>query len=217
MKTNKFWVIIFASICGCLGLYFWCFNGELSLNSQDWAAFSTYFNGIIMPILTIINIFVFIKLTIAIDNKQTERHTKEINFQQKQILTNMRQNEIDFLVSILNEVGMQQDVAKQMIHCSKCQFTLITLMKSKQLLFPMIDNKPVYKAMLELDKNLKDLGAFYKRTLGLMCSDPGSILTNHGYSPEDNNTHIDLLRNVTNNKHIVIEGLSNFNIEQLTI
>ena len=76
-----------------IALYFCFFHYGFSKDSTSWSNFGGYINGILSPILTMVNIYVFIKLTTTISEiennrandaiKQNERHFKENLEQEK--------------------------------------------------------------------------------------------------------------------------------------
>ena len=91
-------IIIICTIIGLLELmvivaYFSIFNGSISTNNQDWGLFIQIFNGLIMMILTGVNIYIFYKLNITIENKNQERNIKA---------------KIDNIQSVLTELRVQQ-------------------------------------------------------------------------------------------------------------
>ena len=68
----------------------------LAINANhSWIEFSAIFNGIMMPILTAINVYVFVKLTNAVSEKDEIRSREELEYQKKMMLMQFRKNEID--------------------------------------------------------------------------------------------------------------------------
>lgn len=74
------------------------------VKSSLWLEFSVFFNGVMMPILTAINIFVFVKLTNAISEKDTIRSEKEMFFQRQLMLMQFRKTEIDIFEKTMDDV-----------------------------------------------------------------------------------------------------------------
>lgn len=97
-----FAIIIFVAFA--LGLYFHMFHGELSDDSYIWANFGNYINGLLTPFLTIVNIIVFIRLTMAIDNMEEQRSAKAIETEKQLLLMQLRKQEIDTLVEQLYKI-----------------------------------------------------------------------------------------------------------------
>lgn len=87
-------------------LYLLKFNKGLSDDSQEWNNFASYLSGLMMIVLTAINIYVFVKLTIAIDNSNEERRREEIKVQKLILLSNLRQNELNRFNEVLNNALM---------------------------------------------------------------------------------------------------------------
>lgn len=106
-RNNIIAVITISSLV-TIGLYFCMFHGSLSMDSKDWADFSTYFTGVLTPILTGVNIFVFIKLTVAIadgDGKaQKERHQNELAFRKRVLIIKNQQYEIRQFERVMNNL-----------------------------------------------------------------------------------------------------------------
>ncbi len=64
-------VITIPIIVLVIAVFAYCYNfkdGIISKQSDDWANFSTYINGLITPFLTIITIFVMLKVNYSIKN-----------------------------------------------------------------------------------------------------------------------------------------------------
>lgn len=75
--------IIVAVFCFLLvgGAYLFYFHDGLSFDQNDWGNFGAYFSGILMPILTAINIYVFIRLTIEIEDRSERKRQAELKTQ----------------------------------------------------------------------------------------------------------------------------------------
>ena len=98
-----------------LAFYFFMFNDGLSKDSNSWSNFGDYVNGVLTPILTAINIYVFIKMTIAISSLE-ERRTinaneieeirleKEMQHEKEMLLMQLRKQEIDTFVKQMNRI-----------------------------------------------------------------------------------------------------------------
>lgn len=103
MKKGWIIFIIFISIISTLSFYFFQFNNGLSLSNSDWGSFGDYLNGVLTPILTIINIWVFIRLTEAIDSSEKKQKADELSHRKKLLLIQLRQNELEKFSSIVND------------------------------------------------------------------------------------------------------------------
>ena len=74
----------------------------LAVNAnRSWLEFSAIFNGIMMPILTAINVYVFVKLTNAVSEKDEIRLSKELEYQKSMMLMQFRKSEIDAFSKII--------------------------------------------------------------------------------------------------------------------
>lgn len=114
LQKNVTLIIIVATIC-CLGLYLCMFNNGLSNNSNSWSNFGDYVNGVLTPIFTVINIYVFIKLTTAISRLEEKRYEnsmeiedkrreKEIEHEKELLLMQFRKQEIETFVEQTNRI-----------------------------------------------------------------------------------------------------------------
>lgn len=56
-----------------LGMYFFIFHYGLSSNSSDWANLGSYFSGMLLPILTFINILVLIEISVWLSKEDGNR------------------------------------------------------------------------------------------------------------------------------------------------
>lgn len=105
-------IIIICTIIGLLELmvivvYFSIFNGSISTNNQDWGLFIQIFNGLIMAILTGVNIYIFYKLNITIENKNQERNIKAKIDNVQSVLTQLRVNQYEEIRSLITNVKVE--------------------------------------------------------------------------------------------------------------
>ena len=66
------YIAIFVSVILII-LYFVFFHYGFSNDSNSWSNFGDYFNGVLTPILTVVNIYVFIRLTTVISEIESKR------------------------------------------------------------------------------------------------------------------------------------------------
>ena len=85
-------------------VYFVTFNGGLSTTNQDWDTFIQIFNGLIITILTVVNIFVFYHLTVVIEDKNQERAVKEKVFEAQSVITQMRVKQYEEVKGLIYDV-----------------------------------------------------------------------------------------------------------------
>lgn len=103
---------IIITVCAIIGLlelgfivaYFCIFNGEISTVNQDWDTFIQIFNGLVMAILTAVNIYIFYQLTVAIEDKNQERIIKQKISDAQTIITQMRLGEYERVKSLINDI-----------------------------------------------------------------------------------------------------------------
>ena len=76
-------------------LYCSVFRFGLSTQMSDWGNFGSYFSELIMPILTAINITVFVKMTKEISSIDERRSNNAIKAQKEITLMEFRKKEIE--------------------------------------------------------------------------------------------------------------------------
>lgn len=117
--------------------YFVFFHYGFSNDSNSWSNFGDYFNGVLSPILTAVNIYVFIRLTTTISDIESKRAQeaidqekirsdrelnqtkelfdkelehdkirleKEIENEKKLLLIQLRKQEIDSFLKVMNDI-----------------------------------------------------------------------------------------------------------------
>ena len=107
MKNIKFilfplFAVVIAITTIVLIVYLATFNKGVSANISNWDLFLTLYNGVIMTFLTIANIWVFYKLTIAIEDRNENRRIKDKLHESQKILTDLRVKEYISLKSEIN-------------------------------------------------------------------------------------------------------------------
>lgn len=160
-KVINITILIIILIVGfSISLYFWCFNYGLSNTQSDWAAFGGYIGGI----AAILNVGVFIWLTLAIkqageSQKQKEiEHQKNLNareleYQKKLILAQIRQKELENFIDIVNKafiidasifkVNITSPISAAIIH-------LESFLLCKGLLFPIDEDSVLFDKIAAL-------------------------------------------------------------------
>ena len=109
MKTLK---VILLSLFAVIALattiiiivYLITFNKGVSNEVSFWNLFLTFYNAIIATSLAIANIWVFYKLTLAIEDKNENRHIKGKLYDTQKILTDLRVQEYVNLKSEINNL-----------------------------------------------------------------------------------------------------------------
>lgn len=75
-----------------LALYFILFHSGFSNDSSSWSDFGDYCNGIITPILTAVNIYVFIRLTSRISEIESNRAQEILNQEKNHFDNELKQS-----------------------------------------------------------------------------------------------------------------------------
>lgn len=75
-----------------LALYFIIFHFGFSNDSSSWSDFGDYCNGIITPILTAVNIYVFIRLTSKISEIESNRAQEILNQEKNHFDSELKQS-----------------------------------------------------------------------------------------------------------------------------
>lgn len=96
-------IILLITLASVLGMYWKVFHDGFSNNSADWGNFGGYFNGLLMPILTIINIFVFVGISMKLSMLDDKRAEMESQGQKDLLLMQFQKKEIDNFERIMNE------------------------------------------------------------------------------------------------------------------
>ena len=109
MKIIKHSLIILMSLTTIasvivISCYFYVFSDGISTKNEDWNIFLTLFNGIVLSILTGLNVWVFFKLTSTIENNNDKRTIKNRLFEAQSIITQMRVNAYNEIQPILADI-----------------------------------------------------------------------------------------------------------------
>lgn len=163
MKEKRLLFIGILSLLFFVVLYLLKFNEGLSANSQEWSDFASYLSGLMMIVLTSINIYVFIKLTKAIDMNDDERRKQEVKVQKLILLSNFKQDEINQFNNVLNNALMIKpsfsiDEASRSI--VEATTYIETFINTKKHIFPNIEEESFVIKIVGLHKLL---GLLYKK------------------------------------------------------
>ena len=166
------YVILFVSIFLMLfitiflSLYFSKFHNDLSSEANDWAAFGSYIGGVVTPVLTIINIGVFIWLTLVIKNSGEEQKKKELEHQKRLIITQMRKTEIAQLSKILDSTFVPENNSfiysnsvndELKINLMRSLIEIDSFLNEKQNLFPLDHNSSAFLSLIDLHKMIGEV------------------------------------------------------------
>ncbi len=160
----------------------------LAINANhSWIEFSTIFNGIMMPILTAVNVYVFVKLTKAISEKDEIRSRKELEYQKKILLMQLRKSEVDTFDRITSKVFTYDD---NIVSLQNCMLSAVIYIES------------FYSSKLSLFDLEKDSSLAKEiRSLG------NSIATMNNGLLERKQMEKDVLLNLFSQKNIIIQKL----------
>ena len=101
--------IICVVLISIIVVYVFNFGFGLSSLSTDWANFGAYVSGLTVPLLTIANIYVVYKLTIAVENKNRERAIGQKMFESQVIVTQMRMRLYESMRALISEILVDLD------------------------------------------------------------------------------------------------------------
>ena len=143
-----------------IGLYICNFHFGLSNSHSKWSEFGDYFNGLLSPILTAINIYVFIRLTRVIDENDDLRQSKAEAHEKAMLLMQYRKAELDIFTStIQNAVVIKKDA--DVLSSSYPIMVALTYLecfaKTKLQLFSLEENSQTAKQILSLHGEIKKL------------------------------------------------------------
>lgn len=129
MKLSTREVAYLAIICvvliSIIVVYVFNFGFGLSSLSTDWANFGAYVSGLTVPLLTIANIYVVYKLTIAVENKNRERAIGQKMFESQVIVTQMRMRLYESMRALISEILVDLD------NSNDCEYRKLDKLKAK--------------------------------------------------------------------------------------
>ena len=152
-------IILLIALASVLGIYWKVFHGEFSNNSTDWGNFGGYFNGLLTPILTIINIFVFVGISMKLSMLDDKRAERESQGQKDLLLMQFRKKEIDNFERIMNDAlipssqfVISKEALARPIVCA--DLYIHTFLKSKLTLFNLEESSEIAQSIGELKMEL---------------------------------------------------------------
>ena len=146
-----------------LTLYFITFNAGLSQETNDWMAFGNFISGI----SALLNVVVFVWLTISIQKSDENSRKKDRKNQQNIIVSQLRYDDLKLLNSYLSEAtNLDKSISNygKLAHLSYC---IQVFRKSRQHLFPIIRTNPISSDLEELCKMLNRMSAILRDSAGL--------------------------------------------------
>lgn len=167
MKTLK---VILLSLFAVIALattiiiivYLITFNKGVSNEVSFWNLFLTFYNAIIATSLAIANIWVFYKLTLAIEDKNENRHIKGKLYDTQKILTDLRVQEYVNLKSEINNL-FANAFSKKGIKQNKENISSILMRMQNSILFCHSNNQatsvleaPIKQILDNLTENMSE-------------------------------------------------------------
>ncbi len=89
---------------GTIAFYAWHYHDGISSDVNDWGAFTNYFNGFLSPFLAIINIVVFVELTIAISEFDKKKSENEMKLQKALLRMQFRRQSVEEFSQNMNKL-----------------------------------------------------------------------------------------------------------------
>lgn len=210
MKEKNILIIVLLALLTFLVAYFLVFNGRISDNSQEWSNFASYLSGMMAIVLTSINIYVFVKLTKAIDANDDVKRNQELNVQKTILLTNLRQTEINKFDSILTNALILKptlfgtDTTRTLVEATSY---IETFVNTKKHIFTILDNKDFEEKISRLHTVLLAINAKWIENLPT-----AKDVENKLYVPLDINKEITEFLNLKND---VLRLLQEFTINAI--
>lgn len=129
------------------------------VKSSSLMEFGLFFNAFMMPILTAINIFVFVRLTNSISEKDTVQSEKELSFQKQLLLMQFQKAEIETFEKIMYNVFSIKSISDYKEYVNENSFSVLnaiyyldSFIKTKLTLFDL--NKES-----KISNDITDLGS----------------------------------------------------------
>lgn len=151
-------------------LYFYQFNDGLSLDHNNWSAFGSYIGGI----ATIMNVAIFMYLTIVIYRSDKIQKKNELDFQKKLLIAQLRKSEIEKLQR-LTSIILEQKGEDRFNAIVALKYALLYLESSDNAIFTererkLSDEVPFdYEGIINV---LDDIVEFHNRQKDTLISAP---------------------------------------------
>ena len=163
-NMKKYIVIIIIIFIFTTVPFFYNFHENLNGEISNWSAFGEYFNGVLTPFLTIINIIVFVKISKAISDIDERRSDKEKQFQKELILMQFRKQEIDELNETLKKSLVLElkdnmlDATYPITYASTC---LEEFLNTKLILFGLEEKDGLTQQIIHYHRLLQNLNSCF--------------------------------------------------------
>lgn len=181
---KKYYIGFAILMVAALALYWSVFRCGLSTNTVDWGSFGSYFSGLLLPILTAINILVFVKMTKEISLIDDKRAKSAINSQKEITLMQFRKKEIEtFERYVYNAMYPTPPVIRSKAALAMpigiANLYLKTFLESKLNLFSLSEESETAKSIQELYERMVNYHAKFIGPEEIDTSEWAGILELH--------------------------------------
>lgn len=163
-KSQKIFLgILGFVIIASLSLYFITFHGSISNETTDWIAFGNFIAGI----ATLINVAVFVWLTLSISKSDENSREKDRKNQKDIIVSQLRYDDLKLLTTYLSEVtNLDRSILNygKLAHLCYC---ITVFRKSRHHLFPIIKTDQIANEFDKLCKLLNRMSEILRDSTGL--------------------------------------------------
>ncbi len=194
MNPNKLSRIIFALLIFCIILSFTALisfiinfsDHPLSDKIETWGQFGDYFGGVLNPILSLVNILVFVTLTITIQEITNKNNKESLDTSKKIALMSMKHEELIHFKDVMDKNLEQWNESLEDIEMTKKVLYGYNVLEYRMLfVFPELNNsennKNLRKYIVEALNNhkqgkIKDAAHCHipvSNTYGMLVSDMG--------------------------------------------
>lgn len=103
------------------------FEFRLSTLSSDWGNFGAYLSGTIITLLTVVNIWLFYRLTLIVEDKNSERAIKNKVYETQGVISQMRMKFYEDIRPLINDIKLE------LYAIDNCPYTKLLELKKRLL------------------------------------------------------------------------------------
>ena len=167
MKTLKVILLSLFAVIALITLiilivYIVTFNNGFSMEIENWDLFLTLYNGIVISALTMLNIWIFYQLTIAIEDRNENRYIKSKLYETQKIFTDLRIEEYKNLKIEINKF-INDTVASKDVKAGRTIISSILMRMQNSILFCHSNNQatsvleaPIKQILDNLTENMSE-------------------------------------------------------------
>ena len=157
-------IVIVSILIICLGVSWYALEMKglpISEKPSDWASFSTFFSGFTTPLLSLINICVFIHLTLVLKNASDRNHNDSVRASKATTLINLKYDALNhFKEKMDSKISLWEEDFSNTSNAYEILYTYNTLEYRILFLYPELkqskNNKNLRKYILEMLGNVKN-------------------------------------------------------------